>query len=65
MVVTVATVKVAGLAVVLAVVPVADRDNRPGLEGVAIRRGDHQDRLFVWVDLIMLSAAGWRASCSG
>lgn len=65
MVVTVATVKVAGLVGALAVVPVADRDNGPGLEGVAMRRGDHKDRLFVWFDLIILSAAGGRASCSG
>ena len=65
MVGTVVTVKAAGLVGVLAVVLVADRDNGPGLEGVAMRRGDHQDRLFVWVDLIMLGAAGWRASCSG
>jgi hypothetical protein len=46
MVVTVATVKVAGLVGALAVVPVAVRDNGSGLEGVALRRGDHQDRLF-------------------
>lgn len=45
MVVTVATVKVAGLVGALAVVPVADRDNGPGLEGVAMRRGGHQDYL--------------------
>lgn len=58
MVVTVATVKVAGLVGVLAVALVADRGNEPGLEGGEMRGGDHQDRFFVWVVLIMLALLG-------
>ncbi|NWD85597.1 hypothetical protein [Pseudomonas sp. K5002] len=45
MVVTVVTAKAVDLVGALAVVLVADRDNGPGLEGVALSRGDHQDRL--------------------